>query len=280
MKEEAATGALLRQFLLGKLEDEERQQIETLFLIDSVMRERVLAAEQELIDDYLENCLSPAEREAFLSLYGDSTAQRRKLRIAKSIQQWAVNQPKTPPVTAAPASSSWSRLLDRLRLKPVLVVPIVVATIIAIVVVVVWFNRRGTDDAEYLAMQQQLAQVNTPSSLREFLPEKSVVTLKPGTIRSTESQAELKRYPDSRVAELRLLWMQNEDYPSYQAVLRVPGATRSYTIPNLTAENGKFIRVRLPLPKLPRGNYQIELTGVAADSTRSSTEIFSFTLSD
>src|SRR5688500_7031961 len=126
MKEEAATDALLRQFLLGEVEDEERQRIESLFLTDSLMRERVLAAEQELIDDYLEGCLSAADRDTFVSRYGDTAAQRRKLRIAKSIQQWAVNQPKTPLVTPEPAVSAWGRLLKRLRPKPVLIIPIAV----------------------------------------------------------------------------------------------------------------------------------------------------------
>ena len=95
MKEEAATDASLRQFLLGRVEDEERQRIESLFITDSVMRDRVLAAEQKLMDDYLEDSLSTADRESFLSLYGDTAAQRRKLRIAKSIQEWAANQPDT-----------------------------------------------------------------------------------------------------------------------------------------------------------------------------------------
>ena len=52
MKEEAATDVLLRQFLLGKIDDEARQRIECLFLTDSLTKERILAAEQELIDDY------------------------------------------------------------------------------------------------------------------------------------------------------------------------------------------------------------------------------------
>jgi hypothetical protein len=280
MKEEAATGALLRQFLLGKLEDEERQRIETLFLTDSVTRERVVAAEQELIDDYLEDCLSPADREAFLSLYGDTVAQRRKLRIAKSIQQWAVNQPNTPPVTRQPAISGWSRLLEMLRLRPALVVPIALAAIVAIVLAVVWVNSRRAEDRDYWAMQHELAQLNTPSSLREVLPESSVLSLKPGTIRGPESQQELERQPEKPVVELRLLWMQNEDYPGYQAVLRLPGAERSFTIPNLTAENGRFIRVRLPVPKLPRGNYRLELTGLAANGLKGPAEIYSFTVSE
>ena len=280
MKEEGATDALLRQFLLGKVADEERQRMESLFLTDSLMKERVFAAEQELIDDYLDDCLSMSDRETFLSLYGDTAAQRRKLRIAKSIQQWAVDQSKTPPVDAEPATSAWSRLLERLRLKPVLVIPIAVAAAVAIVVALVWINSRRTErNRQHLAIQQELVQLNTPSSLHEVPPEMSL-TLKPGSVRSAEAESELKRRPDSSVAELRLLWMPKEDYPTYQAILRRPGDDRSYTIPNLTAEGeaGKFIRVQLPAHMLTRGNYQIELSGLSAEGPKSPTEVYSFTV--
>lgn len=283
MKEEAATDAQLRQFLLGKVEDEDRQRIESLFLTDSLMKEKVLAAEQELIDDYLEDCLSTADRKAFLSLYGDTVAQRRRLRIAKSVQQWALDQSKTPLPIPKPAISIWARLLERLRLRPVLVIPITVAAAVAIVVALVWVNSRRTErHREYLALNQELVQLNTPSSLREVPPGMSLRTLKPGSNRSIDGGSELKRGTDSSVAELRLLWMQKEDYPTYQAVLRLPGDDQSYTIPNLTIEkeDGKFIRVRIPVHRLTRGNHQIELTGISADGTRSLPEIYNFTVSE
>src|SRR5690348_17070311 len=111
MKEEAATDALLRQFLLGTVADEERQRIESVFLTDPRMRERVLAAEQQLIDDYLEESLSTADQERFLSQYGETVAQRRKLRIAQSIHEWAAKPPTIATATAvvAPATSRWRR---------------------------------------------------------------------------------------------------------------------------------------------------------------------------
>ena len=279
MKEEVATDAQLRQFLLGKVEDEERERIESLLLTDSLMRERILAAEQKLSDDYLEENLSPADRAAFLALYGDTPAQRRKLRIAKSIQQWALGQQKTQPVTPV---SIWGRFLERLRLKPVLLIPIA-GSAVAIVVALVLVNSRLIErDREYLAMNQELAQLNTAASLREVPPGLFLMTLKPGSVRSVEAESELKRRPGSNVAELHLLWMQTANYPAYSAVLRRPGDERSYPIPHLTLqkEDGKFIRVRLPAEKLTRGTHQIELSGVSADGTKSSPEVYSFTVSE
>lgn len=283
MKEEAVTDALLRQFLLGRVEDEQQQRIESLFITDSVMRDRVLAAEQKLMDDYLEDCLSTTDRELFLSLYGDTSAQQRKLRIAKSIQEWAANQPNTSLIGDVAAMSVWDRLRAQLRPKPVLVIPLAVTAMVAIVVALVWVNsRRSERNRQHEIVQQELAELNTPSSLREVPPGMSQLTLKPGSVRSVDPEPELKKRADSSVAELRLLWMQKEDYPSYHVILRRPGDEQSNTISNLTAEkeDGKFIRVRLLNRRLTRGNYQVELRGVAADGSKSPPEVYSFTVSE
>lgn len=283
MKEEAATDAVLRQFLLGRVEDEERQRIESLFLTDPLMKDAVVAAEQELIDDYVEDRLPPADLDAFLSLYGDTAVQRRKLRIAKSIQEWAVDQAKTSPVTQVSSLSGWQRLREQLRVKPILLIPLAVAATAAIVLAIVWVNSRTNErNREYLAMQQELAQLNSPSSLREAPPNMPRLVLKPGSVRSVETESVLTKRADTSVAELRLLWMQRDDYQTYEATLRRPGDDRPHNIPNLTVdkEEGKVIRVRLPTHLLIRGDYQIEVTGVSADRTSSASEVYRFTVSE
>src|SRR4030095_12553040 len=97
-----------------------------------------------------------------------------------------------------------------------------------------------------------------------------------GSSRSVDPQPELKRRTDTSVAELRLLWMREEDYPSYQVILRRPGDEQSYTILNLRAEkeDGKFIRVRLPNYRLNPGDYNLELSGVADEGSKSRPEVY------
>jgi hypothetical protein len=283
MKEEAVTDALLRQFLLGTVEDEERQRIESLFLTDPGTRERLFAAEQELIDEYVEDCLSAEDRERFLSQYADTPAQQRKLRIAKSIKEWATNQPRTAPLSPEPAIPAWGRLFDWLRVKFSLVIPVAVTVVIALVIAVVWMNSRRSDrQRRHFAVEQELVQLNTPSSFYGVPPSTPPLILKPGSVRSVESQSELTVRRDSPFSEVGLLWMPKEDYPTYKAVLRLPGDDQSYTIPNLKAENegGKVVRVRLPTHMLTRGTYRIELSGVSASGTISTAEIYSFTVSE
>ena len=276
MKEESVTDALLREFLLGKLRDEDRERVEDLFLTDSSMRERVLALEQDLIDDYLEDSLNQEDKERFLSRYAQTDEQRRKLRITGAIKDWAVREARAPH-PAAPTLSVWSRIWTWLRLKPRFVVPIAITIVIAIVLAIVWLNSRE-EQRKHLAIEQELAQLNSPASLREVPPQITPFDLRPVSVRSGQPQTELKIPVEISFIELRLPWIQNERYSMYQAeVLRV-GDREAFTIPNLQAEsNGRYtIRLRLPAQMLIRGDYQINLTGLSTDGSAKSSEEYSF----
>jgi len=276
MKEDSVTDALLREFLLGKLADADRERMEGLFLTDSATRERVLALEQDLIDDYLEDSLNQEDKERFLSRYAQTDEQRRKLRITGAIKDWAVREARAPH-PAAPTLSVWSRIWTWLRLKPHFVVPIAITIVIAIVLAIVWLNSRE-EQRKHLAIEQELAQLNSPASLREVPPQITPFDLRPVSVRSGQPQTELKIPVEISFIELRLPWIQNERYSMYQAeVLRV-GDREAFTIPNLQAEsNGRYtIRLRLPAQMLIRGDYQINLTGLSTDGSAKSSEEYSF----
>jgi hypothetical protein len=277
MKEETVTDALLREFLLGKVDDEEKERIESLFVTDSQARERILTAEQDLIEEYLEGSLTTADRERFLSRYAQTPAQQQQLRITKTIKDWAVREADVE----RSAVSSRRSLRARLRLKPAFFIPIAVAATIAIVVVALWLGRIGQRESRRWAIEQELARLNTPSSLDEVPPQMVSLDLSPVNVRSAQSQTELKKKTGIQFVELRLLWMQKERYPSYNARLRRIGDEGSFTVRNVKAiADGKVIRMRLPANILTRGTYQVEVVGIAADGTVGSSEEYTFIVSD
>jgi hypothetical protein len=253
MNDDTVTDALLREFLLGNITGEERERIESLFLIDPQTRERVLGVEQDLIEDYLEGTLSTEDRETFVSRYAQTAEQRRKLRITKSIKEWAKTEAAT--AQAVPVrSSAWSRLLERLRLKPSFVIPIAVTALIVIVVAAIWLSRRTA----HSAIERELAQLNAPSNTaapsfqRELLPV---------TVRSAGPADELIYRPDKGEIELRLLLIQKDRYSSYHAAIHRVDDRESYAVSNLpVSSDGKSIRLRLPAHFLTRGVYHITLT--------------------
>lgn len=269
MKEQPLTDAMLRQFLLGEVDDEVREHIESLFLTDEAARDRVLGAEQDLIEEYLDDSLSAADREKFLAQYGATPQLRRKLRIAETIHDWTTSEANVN--TAAPVSESWwDRLRARMRFRAVYAVPISVAAMILIVVAAVWINRVR----EHRSVELELARLNATSNLRADLPQMLSLELSPVAVRSVEQGAEFEPSASVQVVQLRLLWIQQERYTRYRAVIRRFDGGEPYTVPELYPENeaGHAIRLRLPSDMLTRGLYQIILSGVAADGSVGTTE--------
>lgn len=260
MENSPVTDASLRQFLLGQLEDDRRQRIESLFLTDPEFKERLLAVEQDLIEDYLDDSLTKKDRESFLLFFGQTPEQQRRLRIAQSVMEWARIEGNRPQGSPAPISM-WNRLLTGLRLKPIFVISIAVSAMIAIVITVLWLNYGA--DRRKSSVQEELARINDPGAMRETLPQMYSLELSPVGVRSAQAETELDRSSNQYV-ELRLRWIQREDYPHYRALIRRFDEDETFAVDNLYAE-GKVIRLRLPVNMLERGLYRVELSGVQAN---------------
>lgn len=280
MKEEALSDALLRQFLLGRVTDEERQRIESLFLTDAEAKERIIAAEQELIDDYLEGALTTEDQKQFHLHYGQTPEQQQKLRIARSIRKWAAAERATTDHISV-TSTGWGVVGQRLRSKGALVPAIALAAMI-LIVAAIWLRGIMEQRNGRLSVEQELAQLNSPSELREPLPQIPSLDLSPVIVRGAEQQAEIKLRSATKIVELRLPWIQKERYPVYQAEIRPLGTNESFTIRNLPANNdrGYAVRLRVPTSMLRRGQYQVRLTGIAGDGEPGITEEYTFVVSD
>ena len=269
----------LRQFLLGKVDDAERERIESRSLIDPQLREQLLAAEQSLIDDYLEERLTADHRESFLLQYGASYGERRKLRIAKSIKEYAEAQPVTAPIDAT--SNVIRRRRFRFGAKPKLGWGVAAILIVALLLAVWLQSRRSQSDAQHLAMERELASLNDPSRLREVLPEMASLSVSPITLRKVEPQPQFMLRSEIRVLELHLLQDENERHTRYRAVLQKGSGFRPFNFPEIQVsdENSRVIRLRIPTSLLSRGTYQIILSAIAADGSVRSVEEYTFTVS-
>src|SRR3954453_8967379 len=79
----------MRQFLLGDLTEEKREEVEQLVLSESDTREKLSMAEDDLIEDYLEGSLTEEDSQKFLNQFLAIPHQRNKLRVAKSLRRVA-----------------------------------------------------------------------------------------------------------------------------------------------------------------------------------------------
>ena len=286
MKDEFVTEVEIRRFLLGDVDDEERERLESVFISDPESREKILIVEDDLIDGYLEDSLPASDRDKFVAQYGASPYQRRRLRIAKSIKEYAVAEAMLTQ-TATAANPKWRTFLSSLRpRRPMLFIPVaatlMVACAVAVVLLMQLNSRKAQENNWRVAIERELTDLNTPSSLNDVRPQMFSIVLPPVSLRSAKPQAELTPRSDMRVVELQLVWIQTEQYPSYRAVLRRIGDTEQFTIHNLHVENNRgnsSIRVRLPVHFLTRGLYQVSVSGVAGGGAPGQVEEYTFTFS-
>jgi hypothetical protein len=279
MEDARVTEKAARSFLLGDVDDSERERIESLFLTDSAIRESILLAEDSLLDDYLDGSLPSAEAEKFRRRYASDSTQQRKLRIAQSIRQYAIANSQT-----VSASNS---VFDRLRFAWPrfdlrVVAPVFVALAILVIIAAVWIavrNRAADERNQQAAIEQQLADLNSPASLNAKPPQMISTTLAPVSFRSVNSTSELTLKSSSQVVELNLLWTQREEYMSYQAELSRVGRTKVFKLPPLSLQkdsDGRRVRLRLPADLLEAGLYRITLTSPKDDGTPWATEEYDF----
>jgi hypothetical protein len=275
MKREFVTDAELRRFLLGSVDESERQRIEGLFLSDAEFNQRVLIAEDDLIEDYLENSLAPMDSDKFLKQYGHAPEQQRRLRISRSIRDYAASEAKlgkTPPPIGK-RRGFLSQITPRnLRFF----IPLAAAVMIACIIGIVWLARSNN---RRVTIERELAELNARPALRADPSQVVSLVLPPVSIRSVGTETTLTRRDDILV-ELDLLWIRKEQYPNYYVLVRRVGTNEEFRVSGLHIEaspsSGNSIRIRLPRHLLRDGLYQVTLTGAGSDGTPSQGEEYAF----
>ena len=122
---------LLRSYLLGALPEAETETCDELSFTDDDFVMRLQAVEDDLIDAFLQNELSPQERAQFQAYYLASPRRQEKIKFAQSFQSFAKRQvlapalaPATPIVAAEPVRqiteepTSWLQSLRNLFTLP------------------------------------------------------------------------------------------------------------------------------------------------------------------
>jgi anti-sigma factor RsiW len=284
MNQKPVTEALARRFLLGQVDDSERQQIESLFISDPEVKHTILLAEEDLLEDYLEGALSNSDSGEFRLRYAHTSHQRRKLRIAASIHQYALAESlrEQPKLSAIQRLRGWVSL-SAPRNRGYLI-PVTLAVSIVLLVAAVWFvqwHNRRTQHNLSLVVEKELRELNSSSSLAETPAQMLAVSLPPVTLRSVQPAAEVKLESIYPIIELRLLWPQKEESLSYEVVLRRVGSSERFTVPDLhlAKDHGRsIVRLRLPPQHLVPGLYQITLIGAATEGAAAPTEEYTLTV--
>lgn len=258
---------MLRRYLLGELGEAERERVEERFITDRDFGERVLVAEDALVEDYLDGSLPEAESELFAAHFLSTPEQRRKVRIAGSLKRHLTAatppRPTEPGGEVRPPGVGVSGIRDTpFWHKPMILVPASAALILALVLGSIWLfgaRQRWDDLAEARREIEQLnGQPASEGPRWEFLT--------PIAVRGGREANVIPRPAEGDPAARLWLLLVKDEYDSYQAVFGGDGGGDQFPVGGLRAQTtprGRAIPVRIPTRLLGPGDYTLKLSGVA-----------------
>src|SRR5262249_14482666 len=247
---------MIRQYLLGELSESEQTALEDECFADGAKYDRLLQAEDKLIDDYARGYLSAAERLQFERHFMGTPRRCEHVRFARAFTALLDQEPEAqaPPQTeqASPlhhpgAPVPWIQsLLDRLR--PV-AWPAFATALLLVVLGGLWFQRQAAHLREQLAQAQREREAQ---QLRTQMLEGQV-----------SSQNEKNKQLAEELDRLRNQQSAGKEAPSPSVLLtlsldafRVPGgAPPRLVIPH----RADLVRLRLKLTENVFPQYQITL---------------------
>jgi len=284
MNEAPISEVLARRFLLGECEDFERERIESLFVVDPAVKETILTAEQELIDDFLDKSLSGREREQFVRQYQATARLRHSIELAESLKSRGLAQTlfSQPPSVLERCRRLFS--LHWPGIRP-LFIPATAALILLLIIAAVWLvrwnNSKVRERNQEILIADELAELNSPGRLQQTPPQMASLLLSPVTVRSLDRPGQTVPASGNNVIELRLLWMRADNNEQLHASIRHAGATDTLSVSNLSVETisgMRIVRLRLPVHLVTHGQYQVTLSSSAENRTSVPDEEYIFTV--
>ncbi|MFY9609408.1 MAG: hypothetical protein WAU45_12435, partial [Blastocatellia bacterium] len=88
MANENDEGGLIRRYLLGQISGDEREQLEEMMMSDDELYNRVLLAEDELVEEYVQGELSESERAGFEASFLSTPDGRKQASFAKALDKY------------------------------------------------------------------------------------------------------------------------------------------------------------------------------------------------
>lgn len=255
MKELRQEQVVIRQYLLGELDDDDRQQVEQRLLTERDYKEEVLIAEDELLEDFIAGALEERERELFLKNYLSAPLQKRKLTIAQALNKYAASAPRPDE-----RESWWQKLIDALRPRQRLL-QIAGVLIVMLAILGSWWVfqawRRQTQQAQ---LQAELERLNGPrSTVLEAGDSVASLQLSPLSVREEGGTEVLTITNRTQFVQLRLV-LASGQYQNYKAVLK---NSRNEVILNLdqlaVRANSSMLVLQLPATVFNNDDYTLTL---------------------
>ncbi len=259
LKFDAGEQERIRQYLLGQLPPEDSAELEERLLSDSDFFEELLIAEDELIDQYLGDDLSQAERSDFETQFLTAPERQQRVRFARSLKKYVGTATATATKTQADVDDLDSAQLSTAGAKPrpkkppffsflpannpILSYSLALA-VLALVIGGSWIAVKNWRDPSSHKKDNVLAVVLTPGLTRDG-----------GELIKVQVPTEVD------TLRLRLALPVNE-YESFRATLLTEERTEVWANEGLRlGENVNVLEFDVPARVLKPGDYQVKVSG-------------------
>jgi len=307
---------LAARFILGKLSAVETAEMEKDYFGNQKLFEEILIAENDLIDAYAANTLSPEDKSRFESRLLLSTHQRRRVQFAKTLVKYASSQPLfAEEIKSSAEKASWISAISRLFSgKPRLSLSFTAAALL-LFAVAIWFvldksNQKGVKSVE-IAENRILQATTSPDftgnnsnenietkPIAKPTPQKSVqppttkqeksqtkessviysLILSPGLTRDIGTSQRFAIPAGTDFVKIHLKFEEN-NFSAYHAVLETVEGQQIWSSNKLKARNGdKSLEVLIPTKLLKKSDYILSLKGVTKDGIFERVEDYTFTI--
>jgi hypothetical protein len=247
---------LFKQYLLGALDPESQERLEEQFLTADEQFDELLAAEDELIDQYLGDELSAQERTQFEQHFLAAPERQHKLDFGRVMHKY-IAQHTTP---------WWQHWLPSFLRAHGPLASFAFAVLLLLVV----------GGSTWVVVKNLLP----PSQSGQENPGRIMsVVLTPGLIREGGELKRISVPADVATVQLQLAPEATTEYQSYHAVVQTAEGREVFAAdgqPGFVASVGKVVNINIPAARLTAGDYQLRLSGRTPDGTSEDAGRYSF----
>lgn len=272
---------MIRDYLLGTLDEKQQESIESRLLDDADFAEEVRRVRAELFDEYVTDGLPEESRQLFERRHLIADEGRQKLLFTKDLHAYASRR------RGGRLSVSWFWEFVRFR-KLYLAMPVAALLLFALSFTFWQVIGPGGSTREVSArrsaLERELARLNSEEQAATVTnaPPGAVVsaTLAPHVVRGGGEAQKVSLASGVKIVELRLP-LEMSRYQFYRAILLTSEDTEIASVGGLRAEeNGgtRFLSMRLPAENLPDGDYQLKVEGIETGGTTTPLGLYQFRL--
>jgi hypothetical protein len=268
-KERNNEESVMRSYLLGDVDESVLEQVEDRLLRDRSYAERLSAAEDNLIDDYVFDGLSESEREKFDANFLIDDERRNKIRIAQAFEAYVADKlPTQPRDHFTPAELWYASILFIRRYKVLLTCSALVIVLLAVFLprlsVIAPNSVVSQINAQREELEHRLNVLNQNDDNNQPAVE---ATLQSKRFREGSETQRVVVPKNLHLIRFKLQLPEVSQYQRYRASVQTVEGTELFKVNNLKTDASGAVLLKVTVDALPPGDYQIQLMGGASEKT-------------